>query len=732
MGSIPAGVLEPVAIRVHEELSRPYCIEVALRCDVGRARADALLREPAEIVIYSEYTGKVVRRFGGTVHRATETLRRSATTQRIELEIVPALTWLQYSRDSRIFQNLTTQGIVKEVFKQRGINESNVEWRLDESYKPRETCTQLDETCLDFVSRLLEEDGIFYFHEHAEDGTKLILADSAGKYSTHPAGSLRYKPESGQLSEEAISEVSLVDALRPARVELRDHDFKKPALQPKATDHEASPFDRELYEYPARFVDDATGKRFARARIGEERTAVEGLRGKAHAFSMAPGFSFELEDAPHKDAAGNWVPTRVEHHWGIAERGGVRYETTFTAINATLTYRPRRVTPQARARGPHLAIVAGPKGEEIHCDEFGRVKVQFLWDRYGKQDDKSSGWIRVSQMQSSGSAAIPRIGWEVLVEFEDGDPEKPIIVGRLYNGTQMPPVSLPAGKTITNMQSFSSPGAAGHNEIRINDGAGGELISVHAQKDMNVVVANNRKAHVTNNSTVAVGANQTLSVGAMRTEQVGANDETIVDGDQTWKVGAIRTETVTGTEHVDIKGTRTVTIGATHTVMTPKAISISTSGNLSETVGGACLEVAGMSVSTAVAGSYSATVGGAKIEAVAAGRTEMTVGARTVTVGGAFINAAGGDIGFNSKGSKSINVGGVYMASGGQNAELSAATDLEIQIGAALAVNGATIVLKVGGSSVTLSAGSAVLKSKEITLNASGPNAELAPMVGSK
>ena len=730
-GSFGPGVLVPVSVVVHEELSRPYSIVAQLRCDDGRVRADALLREPAEVFVTSGYTGDVVRRFSGVIVRASEILRQSNTTQRIQVEIVPPIRWLQFSRDSRIFQKLTTKDVVAEVFKQRGLPYASVDWRLQGQYAPRETCTQLDETCLQFVSRILEEDGIFYFHEHTDDGVKIVFGDDASSYSHHPAGSLPFQPETGANALEAVTEVALTDALRPARAELRDHDFKRPQLALKGEATGSTPFNRELYEYPGRFVDTGLGKRRSQARLDEEKCAVAGLRGKAHAFSLTPGFRFHLDDGPGATAA-EWMPSHVKHVWAVAREGGVRYETTFSAIAATEPFRPRRITPHGRARGPHLAMVTGPAGEEIHCDEFGRIKVQFLWDRYGKHNETSSGWVRVSQMQSSGSLIIPRIGWEVLVEFEDGDPDKPVVVGRLYNGAQMPPVSLPSDKTITNMQSFSSPGRNGHNEIRINDIAGTELISMHSQKDTNIVVANDRKAHVTNNSTVSVGDNQTLSVGLMRKEQVDANDTIAIGKDQSWTVGAARTESVTGEETVSVLGNRSVTIGATHTVTTPKAIAISTQGGLSETVAGVCIETAGLSTSMAVGGNYSAKVGGAKLETVAASCSETTLGARTVTVGGAYVSSAGADAGFNSKGNKSINVGAACLVNGGEVTNFSTPKELEIIVGAALSVNATTIVFKVGDSVLSLSGGKAILKSKEITLNASGANAELAPIVGSK
>lgn len=735
-------LLDVRRVEFQEDCSRPFQLEVTADFD-GRLPVRSFLHSQAtlEVQEVTDTSSTTVRYVQGVVSRVKERLVRSdKASQRITFTVEPPVVWLRLTRDSRIFLKKTTQEIVLEIFASCGLPTEELEFRLAETYLPREVCTQYEETSFDFISRLLEEEGICYYFEHRESGLKMVFVDSPVKFSQHFRGSLPLIPGAGNATGEAVLRVSPFKKLRPAKVVLRDHDYRKSDVLLEAIAEDDAQFGIEYYEYPGRFTEDSVGKRYAKSRLGELTALAEGLNGTAQAFSLTPGHLFKLTEADELLLAVDssqknpekWLPVHVYHHWAGFESGKTSCETRFSARRGDHAYYPERRTPMAWAKGPMLAMVTTGGGEEIDCDEFGCVTVQFVWDRHGKNDNQSSGPVRVLQMQSSGSVAIPRKGWEVVVECEHGDPDRPIIVGRLYNSVLAPPASLPAEKTVTAFQSFTSPGGGGHNEIRITDGAGGELVQVHAQKDMNVVVANDRKIHVTNNATVGIGANQQLAVGVARTEDVGANDELVVGGNQSWTVGAVRTETVTKDLKFDFKGNRDATIGVSHMTMSPQTIAISTQGNFTETVGGLCLEASALETSMAVGGSYKATVGGAKIEAVAAGKTEMTVGARSVMVGGAFINASGKDVAFTSKGKKSTTVGGVMLSAGGENAEISAKTDLKIKIGAALAVTGATVILKVGDSNITLSGGSAVVSAKEIMLEATGPNAELAPMVSSK
>lgn len=732
---VPAGIARPTRIRATEEMSASYVVSVDLVVEAGDMKAEGLLRRPAEVAIVRAGDGVVVRRLSGLVTRVTERAKSSAspTGQRLNVTIESPLAVLRLTTDYRIFQDQTTKDIVSAVLKSCGVPESSVSWRLGSSYPKREVCTQFDESSFQFVSRILEEDGIFYFFEFGADGAKVVFTDGDSGYAkTEPTDAIVFRERTGLLSEEGILELLEVEQVRSTKVTLRDHDFKRPSLNLDASAEQKSPFHREHYHYPGRYVDPSEGKRRARLRLDALVAEATGVVGESNVFGLTPGHTFTLSDAPRPALDKEWVVVRIEHAWDDARDGEITYSNRFHLLPKTLQFRPRTRTPRPFVPGPQLAVVTGPKGEEIHCDEFGRVRVQYMWDRYGKADEKSSCWVRVSQMHTSGSVAIPRIGWEVAVEFEDGDPDKPIVVGRLYNGAFLPPSALPAAKKHSSLKSFSSPGGQGHNEFTMDDGAGGEIIRVHAQKDMNINVGNNKDEKVTTSQTIGVKVDQKMQVGANQTVDIGAKHDVNVGAAQKWSVGAARTKTVSGDEKLIVSGSRSQSIGAAEIITTPKTETTSTSGNYSETIGGLCLEAAAMGVSYATAGAAAHTVGGVRIEAAALTKSDITIGAKATTVGGAIVSAAGVDCTFGVKGAKSITVGGAWLGNAGGDATLSAKTDLSITVGGAVAMNASKIVLKVGGSSVSISGGSVVIDSSEIKLTASGPAAELAPMVGSK
>jgi type VI secretion system secreted protein VgrG len=692
---------------------------------------NGLLRKGAEVVIYSRDTKAVVRRFAGIVTSIRERARGIHGGQELFVTIESPMAVLERSTDFAVHLDESTKDIVSGVLGALGI--SKVDWKLSAAPPKREVCTQFGETMTNFVARLLEEDGIFWYVEQADDGPKIVFGDSSTAYAETTPKEVRFQEETGMVAEEAITSLVERMRLRPGKVTLRDHDFKHPPLDSalEVNASKVSPFDREHYEYPGRYVTPAEGSRRAKIRLDAFDANTTTIEAEGHVPTLAAGHWFTLQQTPAQAFDGDWVVLRVAHVWEQSSTSPSTFRTSATLIPKAQVFRPLSITPKPRAL-PCTALVRCPQGEEIHCDEFGRVRINYIWDRYGASDEKTSGWARVGQMHTSGSAAIPRGGWEVLVDFEDGDPDKPIVLGRLYNGKDPPAQPLPKHKTLSMLRSFSTPGGGGQNEIKMEDGGGGEQISVHAQKDMNLVVANNKDQTITTNATFGVVANEKLTVGANQTVKVGAKDSIKVGGAQTWSVGAVRSKTVSGTEGYEVKGSRTVSIGACHMITTPKSDKCSTSGNLSETVGGFYLAAAALGTSIATAGSCSILVGGAKIEAVAAGKGDTTIGARSSTIGGALISVTGKDVSAEATSAMSTSVGGAWTINAGGKAEVSSGGALTINVGAALAMNGTTVILKVGGSSITLAGGAVVLKSDQIKLTASGPNAELAPMVASK
>ncbi len=726
---VQAGALAVREFTGREGLSELYAFDVTLEAPNTDFNPRALLLHAAQVGVIEADGGAVVRRFAGVVARVREEVSVvGAPRLRFTVTIEPAFSILRLTTDYRIFQGKSTRDIVSELLDEAGVPAARVSWRLTGSYLSREVCTQYGETGFAFVSRLLEEDGIFYFFEHGDEGETLVFGDASSAYAAMTPAELPFRPASGLASAQAVLVLVERERVRPVKVTLRDHDFKRPALDLEAKAGDDGPLGREHYAYPGRYVDPGEGQRRAKLRLDALDCEARGVGGESSAPSLSSGHTFTLAESPEGSFDHQWLVVDVTHTWR-SDSVDTRYRNRFRLLPGDVTYRPVAATPRAIVRGPQIARVTGPAGEEIHCDEHGRIKVYFPWDRRSTRDDKSSAWVRVGQMPTSGSVAIPRIGWEVLVEFEDGDPDRPIVVGRLYNGIYTPPYTLPQGKTMTGLKSASSPGGGGHNEIRMDDSSGGEHVHMHAQKDLNLTVANNKTEKVATSSVHSVGSNHKLTVGGNETLSVGDQYELNVVAAQTWAVGGSRSKTIGGSEAITVKGSRTTTIGGSHTTMTPMTVATATPAALSETIGGSCIEAAAVGVAMAAAGVASITVGGAKIEAVATGKTDVTLGARASTVGGAFLSVSGADVKTHVGGVKATTVGGVWSANAAGEISFGSDATLAITVGGAVAMNAASITLKVGGSSVTLSAGQVVIKSSEIKLIATGPHAELAPMV---
>ncbi len=727
---LDAGLLRVMRFRIAEGLSTGSRCEVSLHADEAH-EPRALLHRLAELAIVDE-TEKVLRRFVGVVTRAAEQASTEATHQRLRVTLESPLALLRLSSDMRIFQAKTTEAIVSEILARQGITADRTSWRLASPRPAREVCTQYGETMCAFVSRILEEDGISTFVEHRQQGPVVVFTDAATGWSRHDdLAPLPYRDAVGLSSTEALGEIHDVQRLRPAKYTLRDHDFERPALDLQAAEPAPQELSREHYDYPGRYREPADGKHRASIAQRAHVAAAEGLEVRGRALRLTAGHVVELTATLEGEHDGRWVVASVEHAWDESVSQPNGWETSARLLPAELDLAPVETHAKPRARGG-LALVTTPAGEEIHCDRHGRIKLQFVWDRHGRFDDQSSGWARVGQMQTSGSVVIPRGGWEVLVEFEDGDPDRPVVLGRLYNPATPPLDSLPAGKSNSALVSYSTPGGSGHNELRMNDGGGGELVQLHAQKDLNLVVANDKKEMVATSATVGVANHHRASIGADKTETVGAKEQVEVGGHQSWQVGATRTKTVSGNERTDVKGDRSTIIAAGHNTNSSATVEAKSKSNLTEVTAGNTIEMALFDIGYSVLGSASISVGAAKVEAVEAGKDDVTIGARASMVGGAFLNVTPKDVSVSSKGAKSTVVGAAWLGNAGKKAELSTSGALSISVGGVVSMNATSIKLKVGGSKVTIANGAVVLDSAEIRISASGPLTELVAMAGSK
>lgn len=561
----------------------------------------------------------------------------------------PRLWTLTQMADCRIFQATKTPDIIKKILDDAKIPSDQYRIDCKETYQPRDYCVQYRETDLNFISRLMEEEGIFYFFEHSADKHVLVIADKSAVHKdiAKPAKVIYQKPSGAVAADDTVYPFSYAEGVRTGSVVLNDYLFRKPTLNLRSKQDFKQNTELEIYDYPGRYPvtdkgDDAsdTGSRLAKVRMEAAQVSRAYGKGASDCMRFTAGSLFTLDKhgrgALNQSYLLTYVSLRAEqpsvYEEGAGEKGS-SFHNDFVCIPSSVAYRPGRYTEKPTIPGAQTAIVTGPSGEEIYTDEFGRVKVQFHWDREGKSDEKSSCWMRVSQLWAGagwGAMFIPRIGHEVIVEFIDGDPDRPIITGRVYHGTNLPPYKLPDEKTKSTIKSDSSKGGGGSNELRFEDKKGGEEVFLHAQKDWTIAVENDKNQtvghdetlDVSNNRTTTIGVNQSETIGSNKTISVGANhDETIganmtetIGADMSLTVGSNKTETVGINSAETIGAAKELTIGAVYQITVGAAMN--------ETVGAAKAEEVGANKSVMVGANLSEDIGKNMTVSVGDSRTE--------------------------------------------------------------------------------------------------------------
>jgi type VI secretion system secreted protein VgrG len=470
----------------------------------------------------------------------------------------PWFWFLTRTADCRIFQEMKVPDIIKQVFRDLGY--TDFEDSLSGTYKDWTYCVQYRETDFNFVSRLMEHEGIYYYFKHQDGKHILVLSDSVSAHQTAPGyEEIPYYPPQDQVHRERdhIVDWILTKEAQTGVVALNDYDFEKPksSLMTSSSIIEShSIADYEVYDYPGAYVKHSDGDNYAQVRIQELNSQFATARGRANTRGLSTGNLFKLTNFSREDQNKEYLIESVTYEIrseGYETEGSTGAEETFwcnfTAVDSQAHYRAARLTPKPTVQGPQTAVVVGPSSEEIYTDKYGRVKVQFHWDRYGKMDENSSCWMRVNQVWAGkkwGAIHIPRIGQEVIVDFLEGDPDQPIITGRVYNADNMPPYTLPNNKTQSGIKSRSSKNGTpdNFNEIRFEDLKGQEQIYIHAEKNQDNVVENDETTNVGHDRTEEVGNDESIKIGHDRMEEV-ENDETITIGrDRKRDVG--RNETV--------------------------------------------------------------------------------------------------------------------------------------------------------------------------------------------
>jgi len=608
--------------------------------------------------------------------------------------MVPWFWLLTRTADSRIFQKLSVPDIVEKIFTEKEFLDYKL--LLNDSYDKRDYCVQYRETDFNFISRLLEEEGMCYFFEHEEKKHTLILADASDKFKPCPKQkSARYQISAGGwLEEDVITSLEWMQEIQVGKYTLNDYNFEIPGMSLKVdapSQQTLGPGEREVYDYPAEYTKKAAGERLANIRMQEEEAKITTVTGSSVCRAFTSGYRFDLLECFREDMNNkSYVLLSVNHGatepvGGSGQESGQSYANSFTCIPFDVQYRPPRLTPKPVVEGAQTAIVVGPAGEEIYPDEHGRVKVQFHWDREGTNDENSSCWIRVSQVWAGagwGAMHIPRIGQEVIVDFLEGDPDRPIITGRVYHGTNTPPYSLPDEKTKSTIKSDSSLGGGGSNEIRFEDKKGEEEIYLHGQKDWTIAIENDKNQTVGNDETLSVGNDKTIEIGANHTESIGAN--------MSIRVGKNKTETVTINTAETIGAAKELTIGAAYQVTVGAAMN--------ETVGGAKME----------------EIGAYRMEAVGANSSENVGKNKSVNIGKNLSES----IGKNYK--CEIGENGEFLI--GKKTKMKSADNLTISCGKKAVIDiKDELAIKCGSASIILKKnGDIQIKGKKINIKGSG------------
>lgn len=552
-----------------------------------------------------------------------------------EVELVPAVWRLTLRRNCRIFQEMTVQNIVKQILQESGVAADCYRFALINSERKRGFCVQYRESDFDFISRLLEEEGIFYFFQHSEDKHVMIFSDDK---AVHPsiAGNKSIPFNTGGMSGDAdsIKAFTFCYRLRPQAFAHRNFNFKRPSLDLtsiSAGSHQKQP---EVYDYPGLHVTQERGRILAKVRMEELAAQQSEGCGQTSCCRLIPGHIFTLIEHDSQCFNTDYLITGVSHSGSQPQSleeissGGFCYDNEFTVIPASVPFRPPITVRKPTIPGVQSAIVVGPPGYDIHTDEYGRIKVRFHWDRDGKADGRSSCWLRINQPWSGsrwGIMAIPRVGDEVLVAFLDGDPDRPVVAGALNNGDSPALYQLPANQTQTGIrtQSIPSGGYDNFHELRFEDKKGSEEIYLQSERDWNILVKNDKvqtigndeRLLVKNDRDKSVQMNQYESIGVNKTIKVGADHQEEIGADMRTTVGANSVETVGLAKELTVGGFYQVSIG----------------GVMNESVAGAKTEEVGM----------------AKAVVVGADMRESTVGSRDLDIGGKLQITAGDCIEIN-------------------------------------------------------------------------------------
>ncbi len=539
-----------------ERVSTPFRFILELLSENSSVDMQALLTKPATLFIKLEDGSE--RSIHGILNRLKLVETGADGKGRYQAEMVPWFWLLNLYSNCRIFQNKSVTDIVEAVFQARGFHDYQL--KTQGTYEPREYCVQYRETDFNFVSRLLEDEGIFYYFEQTASKHTLVLADDKSSFKACPhKATARYTPSlGGRLDEDTVLTIEEEHKVTTGIASLADYDFEKPKTRLYATLTGSEP--AEYYDYPGKYATLDDGDRYARLRLEEREVDLVTERGKSNCMGFECGYKFTLEEHVRDAANQDYTLIALRHKgknpsYTSGKQEPFEYANDFEAIPNSVPFRPPRLARKPIIASTQTAVVVGKSGEEIWTDKYSRVVVQFFWDREGTDDEKSSCWIRVAQGWAGnhwGSIYIPRIGQEVTVSFLEGDPDRPLITGSVYNAIQMPPYTLPDEQTKSTLKSDSSKGGGGFNEFRLEDKKGSEQVFIHGQKDLDIRIENDRREWI--------GQDRHLIVTRDKIEKVSQDSHSNIAQDRVESIGRDLNVSIQGKASVKILGSNSLSV----------------------------------------------------------------------------------------------------------------------------------------------------------------------------
>lgn len=649
-----------VELEGHEQISGLFHYKLKLKADDSDIDFSLIVGESVTINI--EMNNGTKRYINGTVFRFIQAGNDGRFTN-YYAEVRPWLWELTQTSNSKIFQNQTVPDIIADVFSDLGFTDFD---DRTGTYAQRGYCVQYQETAFEFVSRLMEDEGIFYFFEHTQDSHTLILADDTDAHQACPGLDAARMRKVGPEDDDLIDRCTLEQQMIPNKYAAEDFNFETPDTDLLTSVDGKEQGSMRLYEYPGGFTTTDDGETKANKRIEIHELPQKLIRGEGFCRAFIAGYKFDLTDHDREDMNSTYVLKSLSV---LATQE--RYTNVFDAFPDDVPFRPPRTTKKPKIFGTQTAIVVGKSGEEIWPDEYGRVKVQFHWDQDGTSDENSSCWIRVAQVwagKSWGTLFIPRMDTEVIVSFLEGDPDLPIIIGTVYNATQTVPYTLPDDKNKSTIKTISTKSGTAGNEIRFDDTKDAEELYIHAQKDKNVIVENDRTTQILNDETLTVTKNRVITIkeeNETLTVEQGDRTITVGTGNETHEVAGTRSLTVTGNETHTNEADFTQEVTGNYTLEVSGNLTIDVSGSVTIKSGSSFTNQSGSSLTNKASTSITNKAGTSMTNKAGTSMTNKASLSLTNKAGASLTNKAGASLTNKGSASQTVDGGGSLTLKGG-------------------------------------------------------------------